>query len=199
MTFRGEGRAAAAAEFRRLERRWLPAVAGYGAVAVVAVGFAVPAWLGRRYARSGEAAAILLAGFMVHVTLTGMRSCYVRAVGRPGLEVRYSLVWTLGNAVLTIPLALVGGVLGVVSATATSAIIASSYFVAICRREDGLPFLLPGWRYAATAAGAVVITAAGELGMRSTGVHGVAGLALAGVPALAGVAVLGSALRGGRG
>ena len=53
-------------------------------VAIAAIGFSVPIWLGDSYALSGAVAAILLAGYTVHVGLTGMRTCYVRAVGRPG-------------------------------------------------------------------------------------------------------------------
>ena len=47
-TFRHEGRAAAAMEFEQLERRWLPSVLGFGVVAVAAIGFSVPVWLGDR-------------------------------------------------------------------------------------------------------------------------------------------------------
>jgi hypothetical protein len=45
-------------------------------------------------------ATILLAGYIVHVGLTGMRTCYVRAVGRRGLETRYSFVWMVTNTAL---------------------------------------------------------------------------------------------------
>ena len=199
MTFREQGRDAAAAEFDRLESRWLPAVLGYAVVAVSAVGFSVPIWLGDRYAVSGAAATILLAGFMVHVTLTGMRTCYVRAVGRPGLETRYSLVWTAGNALLTVPLALLAGLLGVVTATATAGIVASTYFVVLCRRRERLPFVLPPLRWWGLAALASGITVAGELALLQTGLHGFLGLALAGVPALVGLSVLGKDLRRARG
>src|SRR5918996_4919381 len=105
-TFRRRGRDETAAAFGRLERRWLPAVLGYGVVAIAAVGFAVPVWLGDRYVVAGAVAAVLLAGYTVHVGLTGMRTCYVRAVGRPGLETRCSTMWTGINVVLTVPLLL---------------------------------------------------------------------------------------------
>jgi hypothetical protein len=80
----------------------------------------VPIWLGDRYVLGGVTAAILRTGYMVHVGLTGMRTCYVRAVGRPGLEKRYSLVWTVTNTAITIPAVIVGGFIGVVGATAAT-------------------------------------------------------------------------------
>jgi hypothetical protein len=53
-----------------------------------------------RGAKAGLTATILLAGYIVHVGLTGMRTCYVRAVGRRGLETRYSFVWMVTNTAL---------------------------------------------------------------------------------------------------
>jgi O-antigen/teichoic acid export membrane protein len=189
-TFRREGRSAAAGEFERLEHRWLPSVLGFGVVAVAAIGFAVPIWLGDRYVLSGVTAAILLAGYTVHVSLTGLRTCYVRAIGRPGLEVRYSTVWMVLNALLTVPLALAAGMLGVVSATAGTAALASAYFVVLCRRAESLPLILPGKRWWLVAAVAACVTVAGELAIRRSHVTGFAGLILSGTPALAGLAVI---------
>jgi len=193
--FRREGRSAASAEFERFERRWLPLVFGYGVVAVAAIGFSIPLWLGDRYVLSGAAAAILLAGYTVHVGLTGMRTCYVRAVGRPGLETRYALVWTVGNAVSTVPLALVAGVVGVVTATAVTGLIASVYFVVLCRRSEALAAVVPGRRWWGLAAIAAGVAVAGEIAIVQTGVHGFAALALSGLPALAGLAVIATGLR----
>ena len=192
-TFRIEGRAAAAAQFARLERRWLTVILGYGIIAVTAIAFMVPIWLGRQYVLSGVMAAILLAGFMVHVGLTGMRTCYVRAVGQPGLETRYSFVWTIGNAVLTVPLAISVGAVGVVAATSISATIASLYFVALCWRRERLHVFAPAtrWWYLAIAAG--VITATGEVVILQTGIHGYVGLLLSCLPAIASLALLGTA------
>ncbi len=188
-TFRREGRRAAGAEFARLERTWLPAVLAYGLVAVAAVGFSIPVWLGDRYVLSGAVAVILLACFTVHVALTGMRTCYVRAVGRPGLETRCSALWTLVNAVLTVPLALVAGVIGVVSATAIAGIVASMYFVLLCRRTEGLPGAVPQPRWWALAAVAATLTVAGELAIVRTGLHGFLPLALTALPPLVGLSV----------
>ena len=194
-TFRREGRDATAAEFERFERRWLPGVLGYGVVAVAAIGFSIPVWLGGRYVLSGVVAAILLAGFMVHVGFTGMRTCYARAVGHPGLETRYALVWTLGNAVFTIPLALVAGVIGVVTVTAVTGLIASLYFVALCRRTERLHVIVPGLRWWGFAAVAVGATVAGEIAILQTNFHGFFALALTGLPALAGWLILAASRR----
>lgn len=194
-TFRRRGRDETAAEFGRLERRWLPAVLGYGVVAIAAVGVAVPVWLGDRYVLAGVVAAILLAGYTVHVGLTGMRTCYVRAVGRPGLETRCSTVWTVVNLILTVPLVLLFGVVGVVSATAIAGTVASLYFVFLCRGRERLPAVLPDRRWILLAAAAVAVTAAGELAIVSTGWHGFLALALSGLPALAGWAIVAWGLR----
>jgi O-antigen/teichoic acid export membrane protein len=191
-----EGRDEAAVEFERLERRWLPAVLGYGVVGIAAIGFSVPVWLGDPYVLSGVVAAVLLAGYTVHVGLTGMRTCYVRAVGRPGLETRCSAAWTVVNVALTIPLLLLFEVVGVVAATAVAGMIASVYFVSLCRRDERLPTILPerSWWLLVTAAAA--LTVAGELAIvYYTDFHGFLALALTGIPALAGWAIVAGGLR----
>ena len=193
--FRLEGREGAAIEFGRLERTWAPAVLSYGVVAIAAVGFSVPIWLGDRYALSGVVAAVLLAGYTVHVGLTGMRTCYVRAVGRPGLETRCSTVWTVVNAALTVPLVLLAGVVGVVAATAVAGMVASLYFVSLCRREEGLQTVALDKRWWLLGAGVAALTAVGELAILATGLHGFFALALSGIPALIGWAIVAGRLR----
>jgi O-antigen/teichoic acid export membrane protein len=193
--FRLHGRAQAAAAFERWEMRWSPAVLSYGLVAVAAIGFAVPIWLGDRYGLSGVVGAILLTGYTVHVALTGMRTCYVRAIGRPGLETRCSTVWTVVNAVLTVPLALLFDVQGVVSATASAGIVASVYFVLLCRREERLPIAVPDARWWVTAAVAAALTIAGELAILATDLRGFGALALSGLPALVGWAIVAAGQR----
>jgi len=189
-TFRREGRVGAAAEFEALERRWLPSVFGFGVVAVAAVGFGVTVWLGHRYVQSGIVAIVLLSGYIVHVALTGLRTCYVRAIGRPGLEARYSTVWTVLNAASTVPLALLGGMIGVVGATAATGIVASVYFVFLCRREERLPFLAPDRRWFALAILAAGLTVAGELVVLRSGVHGLPGFVVSGIPPLVALLVV---------
>ena len=193
--FRVSGREETRGEFERLERRWLPAVLAFGVVAVAAVGFAVPIWLGDRYWLSGVVAAVLLSGYTIHVGLTGMRTCYVRAVGRPGLETRCSAVWTVGNALITIPLALAAGVVGVVAATAFTGMVASVYFVSLCRREESLPLLPPHRRWWPLVAAAAAITVAGELALLYAGIHGFPALAATAIPALIAWGVVAGVLR----
>jgi O-antigen/teichoic acid export membrane protein len=189
-TFRVEGRAETAAEFERLERRWLPAVLSYGVVAVAAIGFSVPVWLGRRYDVSGAVAVILLAGYVVHVGLTGMRTCYARAVGRPGLETQYAVVWTFCNAVLLVPLTLLVGVTGAAMATAISASISSLYFVKLCLRAERLGVVLLAARWWVLAAVAGTISVAGELAILRTELHGFPALILSGLPPLVSLGVI---------
>jgi O-antigen/teichoic acid export membrane protein len=193
--FRLHGRDQTAAAFERWEMRWSPAVLSYGLVGVSAIGFAVPIWLGERYGLSGVVGAILLTGYTVHVALTGMRTCYVRAVGRPALETRCSTMWTVVNAILTVPLALLFGVQGVVSATASAGIVASVYFVLLCRRKERLPIVVPDTRWWLIAALAVGVTLAGELAILTTNLEGFGALALSGLPALAGWAIVGAGQR----
>ena len=188
-TFRSEGRQAAAVEFDYLERRWLPSVLGYGVLALSAIGFSVTIWLGDDYVLSGVVAVVLLTGYIVHVGLTGMRTCYVRAIGRPGLEARYSTVWTVCNAALTIPLALVAGMVGVVSATAATGIVASVYFVFLCKWAERLPFYLPGLRWWLIAAGAACVTVLGEVLVLRTGIDGFVGLVASGIPPLVALSI----------
>ncbi|WP_441249446.1 lipopolysaccharide biosynthesis protein [Kitasatospora sp. McL0602] len=176
--------------FHSLQARWLPAVLGYGAVTTVAVLFAVPVWLGPGFALGGAVAATLLAGYSLHVALTGIRTCFVRAVGRPGLETRYSWYATVVNTVLTVPLALLFGVVGVVAATAIGLIAGSWYFVVLCRRLAGLHEQRAPRRWAYATGLAVLVTAAGELPVARSGWHGTAALLLTGLPALAGLALL---------
>ncbi len=195
--FRRAGRQATVTEFERLERRWLVGVLGYGVVAVAAAAFTVPIWLGDDYVLSGAVAAVLLAGYIVHVGLTGMRTCYVRAVGRPGLETRCSTAWTVVNALLTIPLVLLAGVVGVVAATAFAGMVASVYFVWLCRRREDLALILPPAWWLPLLVAAAAVTVLGELAIVYVGVHGFAGLALSGLPAIAGWAIVATGLRRG--
>jgi lipopolysaccharide/colanic/teichoic acid biosynthesis glycosyltransferase/O-antigen/teichoic acid export membrane protein len=192
--FTHEGLSGAQAEFESLEAVWLPLVLGYGAVATCAVGFGVPIWLGTAYRLAGVVGAVLMAGYTVHVALTGVRSCFVRAVGRPELEMRYAVFSTVLNTLLTVPFAIVFGVVGVVGATAAGLVVASGYFVRLCR-PLGLRDRLPGWRFWVAIILAVAVTAAGEFAVSLTGWHGTAPLLVAGVPALAGLGVFGGFMR----
>lgn len=185
-----DGLTGAVREFRAVQERWLPAVLGYGAVATVAVGFGVSMWLGSEYRMSGVVAAVLMAGSTVHVALTGVRTCFVRAIGRPGLETRYSLLSTVVNLALTVPLAIAFGAVGVVSATTIALTGASLYFVRACERVAPLHRVQLSSRWVLSIAGACTVTLIGELAVIQAPWRGTLPLAVAVVPAVVGLGIL---------
>jgi O-antigen/teichoic acid export membrane protein len=176
-------------EFDRIESRWLPLVLGYTAIALCVALFAVPIWLGDDFALAGLLAAVLTFGYGVQVALTGVRTCFVRSIGRPGLETRYSVFSTIVNVVATVPLTLAFGALGVVSATALALIGASIYFVRLCRPLGLVDRRPPGAWWPALAA-AVGSTLLGEQAIRQLGWHGPLAVVAAGAAGLVGVAIL---------
>lgn len=195
--FAAHGLPGAVREFHVLQPRWLPLVLSYGVVTTSVVGVAVQVWLGPDLALGGVVATVLLAGYALQVAFTGMRTCFVRAIGRPGLETRYSWCATAVNLVLTVPLALLLGVVGVVVATAIGITVGSAYFVVLCRREAGLrERRLPG-RWLPATASATAIALAGDLLVLRSGAHGVLPLLLAGLPVLAGLGAAALLLRPG--
>jgi O-antigen/teichoic acid export membrane protein len=188
-SFAKDGLAGARTEFDRIQARWLPLVLGYTAVAAGAALLAVPIWLGDEFQLAGALAAILALGYGIQVALTGIRTCFVRSIGRPGLETRYSVFSTIVNVALTLPFALIFGVTGVVAATAIALTGASLYFARLCRQfgiRDRPPH--PGW-LPAIAMGAAV-TVLGALAVRETNWHGPLAAATVGVPALVGLATI---------
>jgi O-antigen/teichoic acid export membrane protein len=118
-----------------------------------------------------------------------MRTCFVRAIGLPGYETRYSWLATAVNLTLTVPLVLLFGVMGVVLATAIGIVAGSVYFVVLCRRLAGLrERRLPARWWPATLAAALV-ACLGNLLVLGLGWHGVLPLVLAGIPVLGGLAL----------
>jgi hypothetical protein len=83
----------------------------------------------------------------------------------------------------------------VVAATAVGGIVASVYYVSLCRRKEHLPTVLPDRRWWLLAAAATPLTVAGELAIVYTGLHGFLALALTGIPTLIGWATIASGLR----
>lgn len=177
-----DGQDGAVREFVNAQRRWLPAVLAYGAVATCSVGFGVYMWLGDEYRTAGVIAAILMAGFTVHVALTGVRTCFVRSIGRPGLETRYSLLSMIVNLMLTVPFALLFDAVGVVAATSLALSGASVYFVRLCARVAPLPRTGIRIRWVAAIGIACAATLAGEVAVIQLSARGTLALALAGIP-----------------
>jgi len=189
------GLAGTVREFHVLQARWLPAVLTYGVVTTASVGLAVQVWLGTGLALSGAVAAVLLAGYSVQVAVTGVRTCFVRAIGRPGYETRYSWCAVVVNLVLTVPMTLALGIVGVVVATAVGLIAGSLYFVALCRRAAGLHERRLPRRWLPTTLAAAAVAGLGDLLVLELGWHGVLPVLLAGVPVLAGLAFAALVLR----
>ncbi|MGW2381898.1 lipopolysaccharide biosynthesis protein [Streptomyces sp. NPDC001658] len=183
----GHGLPGAVREFHTLQFRWLPAVLIYGAATTAAVSLAVQVWLGPELALSGAVAAVLLAGYVVQVAFTGMRTCLVRAIGRPGPETRYSWCTTAVNLVLTVPLTIAFGVVGVVLATSLGLVAGSLYFVVLCRRLAGLREQRLPRRWVPATALAVTTAVVGDLLVLRLGWHGALPLLLAGLPVAAGL------------
>jgi O-antigen/teichoic acid export membrane protein len=186
--FSQDGLPGAVREFHVLQARWLPVVLTYGVATTASVGLAVQVWLGTGLALSGAVATVLLAGYSMQVAFTGVRTCFVRAIGLPGYETRYSWFSTVVNLVLTVPLTLLFGVLGVVLATAIGLIAGSLYFVVLCRRFAGLRERRLPKRWLPATAMAAAMAVLGDLLILRLGWHGALPLLLAGLPVLAGLA-----------
>jgi len=195
-SFAKNGLSGARMEFDRIQGRWLPLVLGYTAVAACAALVAVPIWLGDQFKLAGALAAILALGYGIQVALTGIRTCFVRSIGRPGLETRYSVFSTIVNVALTVPFALVFGVVGVVTATAIALTSASLYFAWICR-QFGIRDRPPHPSWLPTIAVAATVTILGALAIRETNWHGPLAAATVGIPALMGLATIVLPLRFG--
>jgi O-antigen/teichoic acid export membrane protein len=190
--FAKRGLSGAVEEFQLLEQHWQPTVLGYGCVATAAIGFGVRAWLGNSFGLSAIVATVLMGGFTIQVTLTGMRTCFVRAVGRPGLETKYSILALLLNVALTVPFTILFGLVGEVTATSVGIVCGTIYYVVLCRRAVDLPYQWPEEGAALVIGLAVLMTVLGELLIAQLDVHGFLGLALAGLPSLPGLALIAS-------
>ena len=165
------------------QHAWVKALGGYVVAATFALTPAMAAWLGPRYWVSGLVAAILFAGMGVNL-LTGVMTIYLRAVGRPDIEARYGWATTLTNVVLTVPGVLVGGVLGVASATGIAQVVGSLYLIRLVRQTPA--------RQHANFLGSFPVIASVLAGVASGGAAWlVESAGLRGTPALLCAAVLG--------
>lgn len=189
VTFGRSGRAAVMVEFARMQRLWLRTALPYSLVAGATVYFAITAWLGEGQRLAGLTAAVLLLGHSVDLSV-GVVDTLTNTLGRPGMQARSSAASVVVNLVLTIPLGLAFGLLGIVAATSLGLLAGTAYFVHLARAYVGEELRSPfaGFPLPATALG--MVTAAGlELVVRGRLETGLPGLAMAGVPALVGLGV----------
>ena len=181
-------------EFRRILRVWVVAVCGWTAAGIGAAYFGIVAWLGSDFRLAGQVALLLTAGY-AFTLFTGMYQLYANVLGRPGLVSRSALLTVAVNAALTVPLVFVGP-LGVVAATAVSAVAGCLYLQRKLRREldsempsfaEFVPVVPIGLCLGATLALEFLIrpyTMSGALGLLSCAPPAVVGLAAYGLAVL---------------
>ena len=96
---------------------------------------------------------------------------------------------TVVNLALTVPFAVLFGLVGVVAATVVGLLASSLYFVVLCRRIAGLRDRRLTLRWAGATALGAIATVLGELLVLRLEWHGLVPLLLAGLPVLAGLLV----------
>ena len=144
--------------YRRLHRLWLLTVTGTTAIALATLQPLIEGWLG-----SGHDQAALLGGFLVFAfgvnLLTGVPGVYLRAVGQPGLEARYSALLVAVNLIASVSLGILLGAYGVVGATALAYVVGTTWFFTRARgRVPAMPLREVGSPWVIVAS--VVVTAA---------------------------------------
>jgi O-antigen/teichoic acid export membrane protein len=192
------GDAEAVRVFTRLQRRWVQATTGWTATAVGAAYFGVSSWLGPQFRLSGVVACILVAANGVSLWAFTLL-LLLGAVGRPGIETRFAVVAVALNLALTVPLVLLFGVLGTVSATAVGGVVGSVYLVRLARsRYD--PALRSFFRDVPVLPAVLTMTTVVllELLVRPVVPRGALGLIVCGVAAAPGLVVFTLSLLGPR-
>lgn len=126
----------------RVNRLWTPLVVGYIAACAAGAWFVVRGFTGEQPITSAAAVVLILA-YGLNLS-TGMTTATCRAVGRPGLEARYSLVLTVGLLAILAPAAAYGGAVAVAVANLLAQGVAVVYFARIL--GPALPELSLGWR-----------------------------------------------------
>jgi O-antigen/teichoic acid export membrane protein len=131
--------------FVHLHRLWVITVVGVVSATALPVALSLRIWLGPVFTASAVVALILLVGHAINL-LGGMYSNLVRLLNRPGIEVQYLSLATAVNLLLTVVLAPLLGVLGVVAATTVGLTVGTVWLVREARRTFGetLPRLTVG-------------------------------------------------------
>ena len=104
----------------------------YVAIAIVSIAFVVRGWAGD-FGQAEIAAIILTFGNGFNL-LAGVASVYCRAIGRPGVEAKYSLALIVGNMALSWPCTALWGIIGAVGSTAAVQVVAGAYFCRMMHR-----------------------------------------------------------------
>lgn len=176
-------------QFAGIQRTWVRTVAALPLVGAASAYFGIYRWLGSGERLAGLVAVILLVGRGASLWSQVM-DALGKSVERPGLESRYLGLGMVINLVITVPLALTIGMLGVPLGTAIAELVSRLYFVRIARRDLGADlrsFLAEVPKLAVLAA--VGVTALLELPAFRFAPHGPAGLIICAVPAVVGLAV----------
>lgn len=137
-----EGERGALATFERVQKPWVAGVTGWVAVGAPAAYFGVNAWLHDSLVRDmpdlpqlpGIVASILLVGNLFWLLATA-HVIWCLSVGRSDIELRYGLIAIVLNLVGTIGLIIPFGVIGSVTATAVSQLVACVALIVIMRRK----------------------------------------------------------------
>ncbi len=176
----------AVARFRRFNRPWQHFTIGYTAVGAVATSVGVRIWLGPEYSIAAVIAGILVLGHGVNLG-TAMMSALTRAIGKPGIEMRYTAICAILNIALTPVLAVLFGIYGIEAATATALAAGSLWFyrtLGMAVPEHDLAARVP-LRLLALAGLAAGLSAACQWAIFTTGITGPLAAAAAGAPAAA--------------
>ena len=180
------GVSGAAAQFRRFDRPWQHFTIGYTAIGTMAALVGVRIWLGPGYWIAAVIAAILISGHGINLG-TAMMSALTRAIGRPGIELRYVVICVILNVALTPGLALLFGIYGVEAATGIAIAAGSLWFYhslpAAISTHD-VRFRIPG-RLLILAVLAAGVAGAIGWAILSSGISGPLAAVAAGLPAAA--------------
>lgn len=114
--------------FARAEVAWVTVVLGAVAVGTACAAQFVRGWLGEGYGEAEAFATMLVGAYGVNL-LVGMRTAYLRATGRVGLESRAGVVLMGLNLGCTVPLAVAFGAAGVVAGTLVAYLAGTAWFV----------------------------------------------------------------------
>lgn len=182
-----EGAEAARQTAERIQRVWVRALVGYGAVGLPATYYGVATWLRDSFGpTSAPVATVLFAGAVVAM-LGSVLNMWCLTLGQPGLSLRSSLIGLTLNVVLSIVGWVTLGMLGVVAGTAAAQVGSAAWLSWAAPRKLGTPIEWFGrsipWGWAAAAA---AVTLGLEVLVHSHLPRGAAGLLACGLLAAPG-------------